>query len=221
MKRIIVYFLLMLFTAGKAGAQVEVAQVIAEGVKKVIRAVDLKIQRLQNETIWLQNAAKTVENAMSKLRLDEIADWVERQRKLYADYFEELWKIKMAISYYHRIREVVDKQKQLVKEYQRARELVRQDGNFTADEVSYMLRIYGGILEESIRNLDRLLLVATAFATQMSDAKRMEIINNAADRIEENLVDLRKFNMQNGMISLQRAKEKNEIEVTKKLYGLQ
>jgi flagellar biosynthesis/type III secretory pathway chaperone len=132
-----------------------------------------------------------------------------------------LWKIKMAISYYHRIREVVDKQKQLVKEYQRARELVRQDGNFTADEVSYMLRIYGGILEESIRNLDRLLLVATAFATQMSDAKRMEIINNAADRIEENLVDLRKFNMQNGMISLQRAKEKNEIEVTKKLYGLQ
>jgi len=221
MKRIIVYFLLMLFTAGKAGAQVEVAQVIAEGVKKVIRAVDLKIQRLQNETIWLQNAAKTVENAMSKLRLDEIADWVERQRKLYADYFEELWKIKMAISYYHRIREVVDKQKQLVKEYQRARELVRQDGNFTADEVSYMLRIYGGILEESIRNLDRLLLVATAFATQMSDAKRMEIINNAADRIEENLADLRKFNMQNGMISLQRAKEKNEIEVTKKLYGLQ
>jgi hypothetical protein len=221
MKQLAIYILLMLGTASKAGAQAEVAQVIAEGVKKVIKAVDLKIQRLQNETIWLQNAAKTVENAMSKLRLDEIADWVERQRKLYADYFEELWKIKTAISYYHRIKDVVDKQKQLVKEYQRAKDLVSQDGNFSVDEVQYMQKVYAGILGESIKNLDQLLLVATAFTTQMSDAKRLEIISLAADKIEKNLTDLRQFNTQNRIISLQRAKEKNEIDVMKKWYGLQ
>ncbi len=38
-----------------ATAQIAVVEVIKAGVKKVIKAVDLKIQRLQNETIWLQN----------------------------------------------------------------------------------------------------------------------------------------------------------------------
>jgi hypothetical protein len=221
MKRVAIYSLLSFAVVSKANAQAEVAQAIAEGIKKVIRAIDLKIQRLQNETIWLQNAAKTVENAMSKLRLDEISDWVEKQRKLYAGYFDELWQIKTAIGYYRRIREVVDKQKQLVKEYQRARDLVRQDRNFSKDEIEFMYKVYSGILDESIKNLDQLFLVATAFATQMSDAKRLEIINTAADNIEQNLTDLRQFNSQNMMISMQRAKERNEIEVTKKLYGLQ
>src|SRR5688500_16112850 len=113
MKKASVYVIAIgLFLLGPAqvNGQGEVAQAIAEGIKKVIRAIDLKIQRWQNETIWLQNAQKTIENAMSKLRLDEISDWVERQRKLYDDYFEELWKVKTVITYYHRVKDIIDKQ---------------------------------------------------------------------------------------------------------------
>ena len=84
----------MLLPMQKTNAQIPVLEIIRQGIKKVIIAVDLKIQRLQNKTIWLQNAQKTIENTMSKLRLDEIGDWVERQRKLYADYFDELHKVK-------------------------------------------------------------------------------------------------------------------------------
>src|ERR1700691_3659973 len=50
--------------------------VIKEGITKVIKAVDLKIQRLQTQTIWLQNAQKEIENVMSKVKLDEISGWV-------------------------------------------------------------------------------------------------------------------------------------------------
>src|SRR5260221_13291276 len=84
----------MLMPIQKTNAQVPILEIIKEGIIKVIVAVDLKIQRLQNKTIWLQNAQKTLENTMSKLRLDEIGDWVEKQRKLYADYFDELRKVK-------------------------------------------------------------------------------------------------------------------------------
>lgn len=212
---------LLLMSPSKVNAQDEVAQAIAEGIKKVIRAIDLKIQRWQNETIWLQNAQKTIENTMSKLRLDEISDWVERQRKLYDDYFDELWKVKTVITYYHRVRDIIDRQRQLVREYTRARNLVRQDTNFTPGEIEYMYKVYAGILDESVKNLDQVSLVATAFATQMSDARRLEIINEAADKIDQNLTDLRQFNTQNMMMSFQRAKEKNDIDVVKKLYGLQ
>ena len=81
-------------------AQIPIYDIIKAAVKKVIKAVDLKIQRLQNKTIWLQNAQKTLENQMSKLKLKEIGDWANKQKELYAKYFDELSKVKNAIGTY-------------------------------------------------------------------------------------------------------------------------
>src|SRR5687768_13962800 len=101
-----VLFCIVLSWPQNANAQLAIAEVIAQAVKKVIRAVDLKIQRLQNKTVWLQSAQKTLENEMSKLKLEEITDWVEAQRKLYDDYFQELWKVKAALAYYGRVKTI-------------------------------------------------------------------------------------------------------------------
>uniref|UniRef100_A0A183CT87 P-loop_TraG domain-containing protein n=1 Tax=Globodera pallida TaxID=36090 RepID=A0A183CT87_GLOPA len=48
------------------------AAVIKAAIKKVVKAVDLMIQRRQNKVIRLQNAQKAIENTMAKLQLDEI-----------------------------------------------------------------------------------------------------------------------------------------------------
>jgi len=181
----------------------------------------LKIQRLQNKTIWLQNAQKVLENALSKLKLDEISEWTQKQKEQYRTYYEELARVKVLISYYQRIREVVNKQAQLVGEYDRAWSLIRQDGNFTAEEVSYMGRVYGGILKSSLDNIEDIMLVVQSFATTMSDAKRLELINSAAERAEGNFADLRRFNSQNILLSLQRSKTQHEVESVKKWYGLE
>ena len=202
-------------------AQIPILEIIKAAVKKVIKAIDLKIQRLQNKTIWLQNAQKTLENKMSKLKLTEISDWSKKQKELYAKYFDELWKVKNAISSYQAVRDIIKKQVQLVQEYSKAFNLSKQDKNFTADELDYMQKVYIGILDESIKNIDQIQLVINAFATQMTDAKRLEIIHTAGDNIEQNITDLRQFNQQNITISLQRSKEKNDIDVVKKLYGLE
>jgi hypothetical protein len=202
-------------------AQIPILEIIKAAVKKVIKAVDLKIQRLQNKTIWLQNAQKTLENEMSKLKLTEISDWSKKQKELYTKYFDELWKVKNAISSYQAVRDIIKKQVQLVQEYSKAFNLSKQDKNFTADELNYMQKVYTGILDESIKNIDQIQLVINAFATQMTDAKRLEIIHDAGNNIEQNITDLRQFNQQNIIISLQRSKEKNDIDVVKKLYGLE
>jgi hypothetical protein len=205
----------------QTNAQIPILEIIKAAVKKVIKAVDLKIQRLQNKTIWLQNAQKTLENKMSKLKLTEISDWSKKQKELYAKYFDELWKVKNAISSYQGVRDIIKKQVQLVQEYAKAFNLSKQDKNFTVDELDYMQKVYTGILDESIKNIDQIQLVINAFATQMTDAKRLEIIHTAGDNIDQNITDLRQFNQQNITISLQRSKERNDIDVVKKLYGLE
>lgn len=204
----------------KVNAQDPITLIIKEGIKKVIKAADLKIQRLQNKTIWLQNAQKVVENTMSQVKLDEITGWVEKQRSLYRDYYDELWKVKSIISYYHRIREITEKQVRLVEEYKRAWALFKQDKHFTADELLYMGQVYTGIMDESAKNLDQLFLAINSFSTQMSDAKRLEIINSAADQVETNYNDLKAFNQQIILLSLQGAKTQNDVDVVKQLYGL-
>lgn len=210
----------LLMSTQQTKAQDPILMIIKEGITKVIVAVDLKIQRLQNKTIWLQNAQKTLENTMSKLHLDEIKDWTEKQRKLYADYFDELRKVKMALTYYQRVRDIITQQSQIIREYQAAWALFRQDRNFTKEELDHMLSVYTGMMDESAKNIDQLFLVINAFVTQMSDAKRLEIIDAVSVSVEQTLMDLKAFNEESKMISLQRAVEHGEIEYVKKLYGL-
>ena len=209
----------MVLPINQTNAQIPIAQIIKAAVTRVIKAVDLQVQRLQNRTIWLQNTQKTLENNMSKLKLTEIKDWAEKQRLLYDDYFQELWRVKAALVSYHRVKDIIQRQVLMVTEYKSAWTLFRQDKNFTADELDYIFNIYTGMLDESLKSIDQLFLITNAFATQMSDAKRLEIINNVSDNLERQFGDLKQFNNQNKMITLQRASEKGEIEYVKRLYG--
>ena len=203
-----------------ATAQLAIAEVIKAGVKKVVKAVDLKVQRLQNETIWLQNAQKVIENALSKLKLEEISDWTERQRKLYSEYYESLVKVKSVISTYKKIRELVSTQTAIVQEYQWATSLFKKDKHFTADDLLRMEEVYTGILKQSVQNLDQVFVVINSFKTQMSDAARMELIDASARAIEENFNDLKAYNDENIMISVGRSKSVFETKQLKELYGI-
>ncbi len=195
-------------------------QVITSVVKKVIKAIDLKVQRMQNKTIWLQNAQKTIENELSKFRLDEISNWTEKQRSIYDEYYKELWKVKSTIAYYQRIKDLTVKQVALVGEYQRAWRLFQSDKHFKPAEIIQMQRVYFGILDASAKNLDQIMLVINPGKTQMSDQQRLEAINHAGDRLDENYSDLKQYNHQNMILSLQRSKDLNEVQTIKNYYGI-
>lgn len=54
----------------------------------------------------------------------------------------------------------------------------------------------------------------------MSDAKRLAIIDEVADQMDQHYNNLKSFNQENILLSLQRSKTKNDIEKLKQLYGL-
>jgi hypothetical protein len=218
---LVVLGVLITFPSSRTEAQDAISGVIAAGIKKVIKAVDLKIQRLQTKTIWLQNAQKVVENKMAELHLAEISEWAEKQRVLYADYFDELWKVKNVISYYHRIKDITRTQLNLVEEYKRSYGLFKQDKHFSPEEISYMGNVYEGILNESVKNLDKLFVVINSFSTHMTDASRLKIIEGVANGIEENYRDLKTFDTENVLISLHRSKTESEADNMKRIYGIQ
>ncbi|MCH5597937.1 conjugal transfer protein TraI [Niabella ginsengisoli] len=195
--------------------------VVKAALVKVIKAMDLAVQRLQNKTIWLQNAQQTLENTLSKVKLDEISDWTSKHKQQYQKYYEELSKIKNAVANYKRVRDIMTKQLRIVQEYKRAFELFKQDKNFSAEEIAYMTRVYTGMIRESLRSLDQLLQVVRISGLTMTDGKRLQLIAKAADGIDTVLADLRLFNRQNIKLSLQRARDIQEVKVLKEMYGVQ
>jgi hypothetical protein len=215
MKKFIVIILLL--AAARSQAQY---QIVTTVIKKVIKAIDLKVQRMQNNTIWLQNVQKTLENELSRFRLNEISNWSEKQKTLYNDYYQELWKVKSTIAYYQRIKDLTLKQVAMVREYQSAWKLFQSDKHFKPDEIVQMQRVYVGILDASAKNLDQIMLVISPGKTQMTDQQRLEAIGRAGDRLNENYSDLKQYNNQNMILSLHRSKDLNEVQTIKNYYGL-
>ncbi|TDH18153.1 conjugal transfer protein TraI [Segetibacter sp. 3557_3] len=217
---ICLWIMVVMMPSSFASAQDPISLIIKEGIKKVIKAVDLQIQRIQNETIWLQNAQKVVENKMSKLQLTQIGNWAQKQKALYSDYFDELWRAKALIAYHHQVKEIINKQLAIVQQYKQYSRLFKQDKNFTAEEIQYMAVFYSGVMAESLKSLDRMSLVINSFSTQMSDAGRMALIDNVADELDEHYNAIRTFNNQGAMLSYQRAKERGNAETVRMLYEL-
>ncbi len=220
MKKVVIVMLLSLgFTilpTQKSHAVVWV--VVKAALIKVIKAMDLQVQRLQNKTIWLQNAQKTLENTMSKLQLTDISEWVNKHKDQYAKYFDELNKVRETISGFTKVKEIMQRQVQIVEEYKQALGLFKQDKHFTSREIEYMGQVYSGIINESLKHIDQLFLVINSYKTKMTDGSRLAIINGVAGHIDENLNDLRLFNEENIKLSLQRSKDQAEIDLVKSLY---
>src|SRR5882762_8846828 len=111
----------------KAEAQFVIGEVLNQTVGKIIRAIDLGVQKAQNQTIWLQNAQKVIETQLNQLKLSEIAGVGQQQTDLFSKYYNELYEVKTLISDYEQVKHITERQSALVREYQSAWSLTQQD----------------------------------------------------------------------------------------------
>jgi hypothetical protein len=217
-KEMLLVTALILFSAG-VWAQ-DISSIISDGISKVIRATDLVIQRKQTQTIVLQEAQQVVQNLMSELALDDIRDWVDRQRELYSGYFQELNQVKDVIAGYHRVKEAIQRQETIVDAYQQGLARFRQDPHFSAAELVQIEIVFQGILTDSEKNLGEVSKMIGPGIFQMTDQQRLAGLDDASGGIDRNSLKLRAFTEQNELLSLQRAKDENDYLTILNLYGL-
>jgi hypothetical protein len=211
-----VFFLL----ANDTKAQIPGVGIVTGVIKKVIVAIDLKVQALQNKTIALQNAEQQLENSLHLSSLNNISGWLGKEKDLYANYYQELNQVRGLIAGYDETKSIISKQKQLVMEYRQASSLFNHDAHFSPNELQYIGNIYNGILQESLQNLDELLMVVGNLGMQMDDAERLQRISQTAKAMQTNLDHLRQFNRQNAGLSLLRTKDAQDRQNVKQLYGI-
>lgn len=135
-------------------------------------------------------------------------------------FLDGLMAVNPAIRNYKRIPIIIDYQKLLLKEYQRAYNRFKQDPNFDPSELEYLGNVYKYLFDASLRNIDELLLIITATKLRMSDDERLQAIGRIYLDMEDKLTFLRAFNNNTQLLAIQRARSANDVNSLQKLYGV-
>jgi hypothetical protein len=135
-------------------------------------------------------------------------------------FIDGLMAVNPSIRNYKRIPFIIEYQKLLLKEYQRAYNRFRQDPNFKLEEIEYLANVYKFLFDASLRNIDELMMIITATKLSMSDDERMQAIDRIFFDMEDKLIFLRTFNNNTQLLAIQRAHSRNDVETMRKLYGV-
>ena len=104
-------------------------------------------------------------------------------------------------------------------EYGKAYDRFKQYDNFSPDEILYIGKVYNNLIDESVKGLSDLTTIITDGVLSASDDERFNQIDKLDTEIKDRLQFLRYFNNNTTILALQRAREKNDVNTIKNIYG--
>ncbi len=149
-----------------------------------------------------------------------IKDISEGNFDLHKDFLDGLLEVSPAVKKYKRIADIISYQLRIVKEYKAAFNQFKEDKNFTPNEIKYIGKVYSNLLVESLKCLDELSMVITAGKLRMSDDERLQAIDRIYNEIVDQFSFLQDFNNGTAVLSVQREKDMQDIDISRKLYNI-
>lgn len=144
-----------------------------------------------------------------------VKDMTEGNFSLHKTFLDALMQVSPAVKNYKRVAEIVEYQISIVKESRNGMNRFIKSGNFSGQEINYFEKVYGNLLNQSLRNLDELTMIITADKLRMSDDERLKAVDDIYEQMQDKLLFLRNFNASSTVLALQRSKEKNDVYVSK------
>ena len=139
---------------------------------------------------------------------------------LHQTFLDGLLQVSPVVQKYERIKDIINYQLRIVKEYKSAFSQFKSDKNFTPDEIGYMGKVYSHLFNESVSNLGDLITIVTAGKLRMSDDERLKAIDHIWNEVQDQYAFLRDFNSSTAMLSQARQKEQEDVDISRKLYDV-
>lgn len=146
-----------------------------------------------------------------------VKDMTEGNFSLHKTFLDALMQVSPAVKNYKKVGEIVEYQISIVKESRNGMNRFIKSGNFSGQEINYFEKVYGNLLNQSLRNLDELTMVITADKLRMSDDERLKAVDDIYEQMQDKLLFLRNFNTTSNVLALQRAREKNDVYASRGL----
>ena len=199
--KIIILCGLFLLLAGKANAQwvvtdpTNLAQGIINAAKNIVQTSTTATNMIKNfqETVKIYEQGKKYYDALKKVN-NLVKDGI---------------KVKNTILMVGEISEM----------YVTSFQLMLQDENFTAEELSAIAFGYTKLLEESNNVLNEMKDVVNITTLQMTDKERMDVVDRCYNSIRRYRNMVSYYTNKNISVSYLRARKKNDVSRVMSLYG--
>jgi hypothetical protein len=207
MKRCVWILLLLFFLSSKSFSQTQAIQQLLLDVEK--------LTQLKSILTELKDGYKIVSNGYTTIK-----NISEDNFNLHDVFLKSLLEVTPAVKNYVRIKDIIDAQLSIVREYKNALKQFKGSGEFSVDEMGYLEKVYAHLFNHSLDNLQTMLMVITAGQLRMSDDERINSIDGVWKEVSQELTFLRHFNNQARILCLQRLKEKNDLSAMDQLYDV-
>lgn len=137
---------------------------------------------------------------------------------LHQIFLDGLMVVSPEVKKYRRVADIIAYQNLIVSEYKSAFKRLSAGDVFSVKEVAYLGRVYQQLFDQSVNNLDELLMVITSSKLRMDDSERLAAIDRIFLDVEDKLVFLRDFNSKATSLSMVREKHKSELKQVGGLY---
>ncbi|MBW8683446.1 TerB family tellurite resistance protein [Chitinophaga rhizophila] len=180
-------------------------------------------QLLLNVAKWeaLQENLKTLKKGYEVLTkgYKAVKDISEGNFNLHDAFLGNLWQVSPTVKNYKKVSEIIQTEIRIIKEYKSGFQQCLKSGQFSANELDYLERVFKRVTDESVENLDELLMIITARQMRMNDEDRLNAIDAISVDMESKLSFVRRFNASNQTLLFQRIKQHSDLELQKRLEG--
>lgn len=190
----------------------------AEAQSAEIQQLILNIEKLSQFKKILSDMKKGYELLSGGYKT--VKDMTEGNFNLHKTFLDALMQVSPAVKNYKRVGDIVNLQIKLVKESKKGLDRFVKSGSFSQRELSYFEKVYGNLLNQSLRNLDELTMVITADKLRMSDDERLEAVDAVYLEMQDKIAFLQNFNASTNVLFLQRSRESKEAYASKELYEI-
>ncbi|HEX8333445.1 MAG TPA: hypothetical protein VF622_12525 [Segetibacter sp.] len=139
---------------------------------------------------------------------------------LHNDFLSSFKSVNPTIRNYSKVPDIIAFQVKIIQSYKSTYKYVQSISLYSPAEIDFIYRVFTNLINNSSDDLDELITVVTANELEMKDDERLKRIDAIYASIQDKYAFAKNFGDEAKVLAVQKAKDKNNLETSRKLYGI-
>ena len=139
---------------------------------------------------------------------------------LHRDFISSFKNVNPKVKGYAKVADIIAYQLRIIKQTKEMLKGAREAGQFTNFELEYCSMVIENLLTSSLDNIDQLVTIITSSDLEMKDNERIKRIDALYADMQDKYSFVSSFSEEMGLLTVQRMRELQDVDISKKLNGI-
>lgn len=209
---------LLLFVVFIIAASSLKAQAFEEWFRQKKTQKKYLVQQIAALQVYIGYAKKGY--SIAQKGLTAIGDFKNGEFNLHTDYFNSLKSVNPNIKNYAKVAHIISYQVKIAQIYNKTYRRLQESNAFSSNEISYIYRVYGRLLEDCGKSIDELITITTNNEFEMKDDERIKRVDALYQDMQDKYSFIQSFSNEALILANSRIKEKNDLQTSRAINGI-